>query len=98
MCACQSRLNDCAARRLPVREGLREEPRAQQPAASRLKMFGMEANPGSEPARLSSIQLRACICGSLRLIIITSEAGHERRRLCVHGAGKDRAWCPVPAE
>jgi hypothetical protein len=35
----------------------------------------MEASLGSEPARPSSIQPRACLCGSLRLIIITSEAG-----------------------
>ncbi len=45
------------------------------PAASRLKMFSMEASLGSEPARPSSMEPRACLCGSLRLIIITSEAG-----------------------
>ncbi len=45
------------------------------PAASRLKMFSMEANLGSEPARPSSMEPRACLCGSLRLIFITSEAG-----------------------
>jgi hypothetical protein len=44
-------------------------------AASRLKMFSMEASLGSEPARPSSMEPRACLCGSLRLIIITSEAG-----------------------
>ncbi len=44
------------------------------PAASRLKMFSMEASLGSEQARPFSMQPRACLSGSLRLII-TSEAG-----------------------
>ena len=30
MCTCQSQLNDCAACRLLVREGLREKPRARE--------------------------------------------------------------------
>jgi hypothetical protein len=44
------------------------------PAASRLKMFSMEAGLGSEPARLSSMEPRACLSGSL-MLIIKSEAG-----------------------
>ena len=45
------------------------------PAASRLKMFSMEANLGSEPARPSSREPSACLSVSLRLITITSGAG-----------------------
>src|SRR6266481_3380894 len=55
-----------------------------------LNMSSMEANLGSEPASPSAMEPRACLCGSLRLIIITSEAGHEQRRLWVPVAGQDR--------
>jgi hypothetical protein len=44
------------------------------PAASRLKMVSMEASPGrNQPGRRNPAQ--ACLSGSFRLIIITSEAG-----------------------
>ena len=45
------------------------------PAASRLKMFSMEANLGSEPARPSAMEPRACLSSSVKLIIITSVVG-----------------------
>jgi len=45
------------------------------PAASRLKMLSMEANLGSEPARPSSMEPRACLSSSVKLIIITSGVG-----------------------
>ena len=47
----------------------------QTPAASRLKMASMDASRGSEPARPSAMAPRACASGSVRLIIITSDAG-----------------------
>ena len=45
------------------------------PAASRLKILSMEASRGSEPARPSAMEPRACRSSSVMLIIITSDAG-----------------------
>ena len=45
------------------------------PAASRLKMVSIEASRGSAPARPSAMEPRACVSGSVRLIVITSKVG-----------------------
>src|SRR5215472_8975805 len=92
---CRARRGRWAAGR-PRRTRVLSRTGISSPAVSRLKMVSMEASLGSEPARPSWMEPRAWLSGSVRLIIVTSEVGHEQCRLWVHVAGQDRALWLVP--